>query len=122
MVDVLEHLTKDWLCLEEVHRVLKSRGRLLLHTPNRLQTHILCNPEEPEAHKRKGYTKDELRLLFTESGFSEASFHETFNVLETIAWELNYLIEHRLPLRLQKLLDFELSQYTPLGILAEVRK
>lgn len=122
MVDVLEHLEKDWLCLDGICRVLKSGGRLLLHTPSRLQTHILCNPEEPKGHKRKGYTKDELRLLFTESGFSQVTFHNTFHVLETIAWELNYLIGHKLPLNLQNLLDFELSEFVPLGILAEVVK
>lgn len=122
MVDVLEHLEKDWLCLDEVCRVLKSRGRLLLHTPNRLQRHILCNPGEPKGHKRRGYTKDEMRLLLMGSRFFKVTFHETFNILETVAWELNYLIGHKLPLNLQKLLDFELSEFIHLGILAEVEK
>jgi len=118
VVDVLEHLERDWLCLDEIYRVLKSRGRLLLHTPNRMQTHILCNPEEPKGHKRKGYTKDELGNLFMNAKFSEIKFHNTFNVLECICWELSYLIRSKLPLDLRKLIDFELADYVPLGILA----
>jgi len=87
-----------------------------------MQTHVLCNPKEPKGHKRKGYTRDELRLLFMESGFSKVTFHDTFNWAETIGWEIVYATNHNLSLDVNRLINFDISKFTQLGILAEVKK
>lgn len=48
-IDVIEEVSDDLKALKEIRRVLKSQGILILHTPNRLQTHILVYPQEPPA-------------------------------------------------------------------------
>jgi len=121
-VDVIEEVKNDLRALKEIRRVLKPRGVLVLHTPNKNQTHILVKPEDNPNHVRRGYSSSELRELFHKARFSSASTHSTFDILECIAWELNYISSHRIPLDFSKLLNFHQSKYVPLGLLVVTHK
>lgn len=121
-VDVIEEVEDDLKALKEMHRVLKPRGVLLLHTPNVAQTHILVQPVDNPNHVRRGYTMDELRFLLGQAGFLRATLHPTFNWAEALAWEMVYGSNHSQTLDVYRLVHFDVSKFVPLGILAEVVK
>lgn len=67
-LDYLEHLEDDDLCLEEVHRVLKKDGQLILATPHTGRIFLLHKLRpllglklEFYGHKREGYSNKELQ-------------------------------------------------------------
>lgn len=67
-LDYLEHLENDQLCLEEIHRVLKGGGMLLLATPRSGRLFILHKIRsllgmklEFYGHKREGYSLKEIK-------------------------------------------------------------
>jgi len=120
-IDVIEEVSDDLKALKEIRRVLKLQGVLVLHTPSRLQTHILVDPEEPPRHIRKGYDPEEIKSLCLKAGFKNIELYPTFNVLECIAWELNYALSHGLPINIEKLLTFDQSKYVPLGLLTVIK-
>lgn len=61
MAEVLEHLIKDWIALEEARRVLKDNGRLIVTVP--------FYNDEPSYHVRIHSPRTIFRLLAA-SGFS----------------------------------------------------
>lgn len=95
--DVLEHFTKEEVVqfLDEVHRVLRSGGRWIIHT---------CNGETPfVGHSRYNDFTHELAFgrvsitqLLKSSGFSQVSCHEDAPVVHglksAIRWGLWKLI------------------------------
>lgn len=60
---VIEHIQKDLLFIEEIYRVLRPNGILIISTPNKKKTNIK-NPW----HIRE-YTPEELLTLFTKDQF-----------------------------------------------------
>jgi SAM-dependent methyltransferase len=69
--EVLEHIEDHDKVLNELFRVLKKSGRLLLSVP---QTPAPWDP----AHFRQGYTKKEIDLLLKSAGFNVVSFRDCF--------------------------------------------
>lgn len=73
-LDVLEHLNNRSLALDEIKRVLKPQGRLLLSVPNRNTTWknsrscVGLFPYSDPDHKYE-YTQDEIELILTSIGF-----------------------------------------------------
>lgn len=75
-LDYLEHLDEDDFCLEEIHRVLKNKGQLVLATPqtgklfwlHKLRS-LLGLKLEFYGHKREGYSLHELREKLEKAGF-----------------------------------------------------
>jgi SAM-dependent methyltransferase len=114
-VDVLEHVEKDYVAIKEMFRVLKSRGILVSHVPNANQTHILAEFPEQTDHVRKGYTREQLEFLGRAAGFSRMDIHPTFNILETICWELVNLMAQKSNINLRRLIDFDLEKFKNLG-------
>lgn len=75
-LDYLEHLDDDNLCLEEIHRVLKEKGQLVLATPqtgrffwlHKLRSYLGLKLEF-YGHKREGYSLGEIRAKLEKAGF-----------------------------------------------------
>jgi SAM-dependent methyltransferase len=75
-LDYLEHLEEDDFCLDEIHRVLKKNGQLLLATPqtgrlfvlHRLRS-LLGLKLEFYGHKREGYSLRGLQKKLKRAGF-----------------------------------------------------
>jgi SAM-dependent methyltransferase len=114
-VDVLEHVEKDYVVIKEIFRVLKPKGVLVLHTPNSCQTHILADFPDNPLHVRRGYTREQLEFLGRAAGFSRMDIYATFNVLETIGWELVNLMAQKSDINLRRLIDFDLEKFKNLG-------
>ncbi len=75
-LDYLEHLDDDDFCLEEIHRVLKDRGQLILATPQTGRLFLLHKIRsflglklEFYGHKREGYTLETLQKKLERAGF-----------------------------------------------------
>ncbi len=93
-LDYLEHLDDDRLCLDEIHRILKVGGRLLLAVPragfpfilNRLRP-LLGMRLSFYGHKREGYRLHELRRKLHDSGLSPLK-HRRFSGFITEFMEL----------------------------------
>lgn len=75
-LDYLEHLEDDDHCLEEIHRILKKGGELLMATPRTGRIYILYwlgdllgMKLEFYGHKRRGYTLAGLREKLERNGF-----------------------------------------------------
>jgi SAM-dependent methyltransferase len=75
-LDYLEHLDEDDFCLQEIHRVLKNKGQLVLATPqtgklfwlHKLRS-LLGLKLEFYGHKREGYSLHDLREKLEKAGF-----------------------------------------------------
>jgi SAM-dependent methyltransferase len=76
-LDYLEHVEDDDLCLEEIHRVLKDSGQLILSTPQTGRLFLLHKIRsllglkmEFYGHKREGYSLETLHRKLGKAGFS----------------------------------------------------
>jgi 2-polyprenyl-3-methyl-5-hydroxy-6-metoxy-1,4-benzoquinol methylase len=88
-LDYLEHLEDDDLCLEEIHRVLKKGGQLVLATPHTGRIFLLHKLRplvglklEFYGHKREGYSASELKTKLETFRFSiekEQTFSHFFS-------------------------------------------
>lgn len=84
-LDYLEHIEDDDLCLQEIHRVLKKGGHLILSTPHigkflmlhRLRS-LLGMKLEFFGHKREGYNLKELKPKL-ENAQLQLENHRTFS-------------------------------------------
>lgn len=75
-LDYLEHLEDDDFCLEEIHRVLKRQGELVLATPQTGKLFLLHKLRsllglklEFYGHKREGYSLADLQAKLEKAGF-----------------------------------------------------
>jgi len=73
-LDYLEHLEDDQLCLEEIHRVLKKGGHLIIATPRTGKIYLLHRLRpllgmklEFYGHKREGYSYKDLKAKLEEA-------------------------------------------------------
>lgn len=70
VVDMLEHVPDDAAFLDELARVTRPGGRLIVNTPHakdstlRRLRHALGQTDEKHGHVRPGYTPEGLRRLF----------------------------------------------------------
>ena len=84
-LDYLEHLDNDLGCLEEINRILKKDGELLLATPRTGRVFILHKLRpflgmklEFYGHKREGYSLKNLNKKLDHTGFSPIQ-HKSFS-------------------------------------------
>lgn len=70
VVDMLEHVPDDRRLMEELRRVLKPGGLLVLNVPNlktgsplRLIRHLIGQTDEAHGHLRPGYSESDLQEL-----------------------------------------------------------
>jgi ubiquinone/menaquinone biosynthesis C-methylase UbiE len=104
--DVLEYIEEDDVVLINFRRLLKEKGRLLLHTPRVNSTKYLRffekyfkrDPLEESAHAREGYTEPQLRHKLRENGFMITDLQYTFGYFGSLSWELSKVLERVKPL------------------------
>jgi SAM-dependent methyltransferase len=83
IVDMLEHVGDDKALLEELARVVRPSGQLVVATPHLKQTllkrfrHALGQTDEKHGHLRPGYTLAGLRRLLQGAGF-DLEAHDTY--------------------------------------------
>jgi len=75
--DVIEHFTKDELIdlLDEVHRVLKSSGRWIIHAPNARSPFVGAIRYGDYTHEQ-AFTEASLTQALKSSGFHNVQFYE----------------------------------------------
>jgi SAM-dependent methyltransferase len=93
-LDYLEHLEQDDFCLEEISRVLKKNGRLILATPQTGRFFVLHKLRslmglklEFYGHKREGYNLETIQTKLKKAGFV-VQFHKNFSRFFTELLEL----------------------------------
>jgi SAM-dependent methyltransferase len=93
-LDYLEHLEQDDFCLEEIGRVLKTNGSLILAIPQTGRFFILHKLRslmglklEFYGHKREGYSFETIQMKLEKAGFV-VQFHKSFSRFFTELLEL----------------------------------
>lgn len=98
-LDFLEHLENDDQCLEEIHRVLKKEGQLVIAVPHTGKFFILHKLRtalglklEFYGHKREGYSLKELQTKLNKTHI-QLTKHITFSRFfsESLELILNFL-------------------------------
>jgi|SRR5208282_2542219 len=70
-LEVLEHITDDCAALGEIHRILRTDGRLVLSVPVPPGE---VNEDLAWGHKREGYQLDEIMSILASSSFEVQKF------------------------------------------------
>jgi glycosyltransferase involved in cell wall biosynthesis len=84
-LNVLEHIEHDVDALRNMHKLLKSGGRLVLYVP--ANPRLYCEIDRGVGHYRR-YLQDELVGKMTQAGFKVAhSRHH--NILGALGWWIN---------------------------------
>jgi len=81
--DIMEHIDNDAFFLQEVRRVLKKRGRLILSVPNsddeQLRLLSLTHIHHTDKTHRREYTEEGLTTILDQEGFTIIKFLPQFN-------------------------------------------
>jgi len=79
--EVLEHLKDDKGALDEIYRILKPNGILVLTVPctkgvfgTKIKNIMHDHHDGPEKHEREGYTKNEISELVNDTGLKVKKF------------------------------------------------
>jgi len=95
--EVIEHIPKNSEdhALEEIKRVLKPKGILILSTPNKHPLSILLDPAYFISGHRH-YSMDELKLLLEKSKFEIINIFTRGNIFQSIDSNLKLVGKHLL--------------------------
>lgn len=121
-IDVLEHIKDYWKALSKLKRILCKNGMLILHVPNPAQTHLLVEPEKQEDHVWEGFRPRQLSEILTKLNFVNVKMIPTFNWNEAIVWDFMYAQSRRIPVDIDRLINFDIGTFVPYGILSIWRK
>lgn len=96
-IDVLEHVNRYEIALQNFYKSLKKGGYLYIHVPQLNQKRIFSSFKTwyHEGHVRGGITKTELENSLRKLGFKIIISKETFGFFGKLAWELNHLMLSR---------------------------
>ena len=118
-VDVLEHLEHPSDVLSYLITLIEDQGKLIIHVPNRNQTHVMIEPEKNAGHIVEGFNPWDIKEFF-EKNLKNSKIEYTFDWSEAIAWDLDYILRNNIDLNepMRKLLNFDTEKFIPYGILA----
>lgn len=86
-IDVLEHIEHDEDLLNRFFRALKSGGYLIVSTPSVYRRHIQ-DGEFVGEHFRKGYSEEEIRQKFRNTGFNLNEITYSYGLWGDFSWRL----------------------------------
>jgi SAM-dependent methyltransferase len=91
--DVVEHFTRDELLpfVDEVHRVLKSGGRWLIHTPNG-ESPLSNRIRYGDLTHEQAFTRTSLGQLLLSSGFRSLECYEDAPVIHGAASAVRFVL------------------------------
>lgn len=104
LFDVLEHIEKDQTLLNEIHRVCKKEGRIIITVP--ANKYIWSYFDDLSGHKRR-YSKKELALKLEKAGFK----------IERISFYMLFL----LPFMFFRKIEFSLKKKKRFDTLLEIK-
>lgn len=84
-INVLEHVKNDEFALEELFKMLKTNGRLIILVP---AYKLLYNVIDKSIGHWRRYTKKELKNKVTKNNFTIAKLY-SFNMLGILGWYVN---------------------------------
>ena len=90
-VDVMEHIPDDVLVFRNLHRSLRSGGKLLVNTPSNLGGSDAHGPEDEsfiEEHARNGYGIEEIRTKLESVGFRVEKIRFAYGPWGSLSWRL----------------------------------
>lgn len=119
-LDVVEHLDDDVAAFQEMKRVLRPGGQILVTVP--AHRFLWGDQDEVNMHKRR-YTANELRQRLVESGFEvvRVSYMNALLFAPIAAVRLLRRLEHRLRPRIAHQSDFRYPAPRPVNyVLAHV--
>lgn len=92
-IDVLEHISRYELALENFSNLLKKGGYLYIHVPQPNQQRIFNSLKDwhHEDHAHEGIIKSKLEEKLKKFGFKIVVSKETFGFFGKLSWELNHL-------------------------------
>lgn len=102
-IDVLEHIQKNCLALENMCRALKKGGYLYLHLPNKKKEVSFFSPQqfkeynafESKEHIGKSYSLEELAGLLKKRQLKIIKKGKTFGFWGALGWECNQLLKEK---------------------------
>ncbi|HJU88356.1 MAG TPA: class I SAM-dependent methyltransferase [Gemmatimonadaceae bacterium] len=91
--DLIEHLTREELVtlVDEIARVLKDDGSLLIHTPN-AESPFFGRIRYGDLTHEQAFTRNSLSQLLLSSGFDRVEFYEDTPVVHGVVSGVRYLI------------------------------
>lgn len=92
LIEVLEHLKDDAFTLQEIKRVLKSSGALILSVPKKRWFTIL-NPASWIQHERE-YTEKSITRVLGRNGFKIKKLFVGGNIYELFSLWIHLILKH----------------------------
>lgn len=93
--EVLEHVKEDLTSLQEMRRILKPEGKLLLSCPVPPspfeENHSTA--KEPHEHVREGYTREQLLAITKKAGFEVIKLEYCFLFFSRVAFQFIYFFQ-----------------------------
>ena len=94
LISVLEHFDSSHAALDEVRRVIKPKGRIVLTVPREPRPFFLYEPDLVRlGHARFGYREDEI--VGHLSGFEVEALGYAFHLPGQVGWELSHAFNRR---------------------------
>jgi len=90
-INVLEHIENDITALENMHHILREKGRFLLFVP---ALHVLYGTIDKNVSHYRRYDKEPLRKMLESGGFKIKKMHYS-NFIGVFGWFLNSRILKR---------------------------
>lgn len=93
-IDVLEHINRYELALENFSNLLRKDGYLYIHVPQPNQKRIFNSLKKwhHKDHTHEGIIKSELENELKKLGFKIIVSMETFGFFGKLSWELNHIM------------------------------
>lgn len=124
LLDVIEHIPKgtERKCLDEIKRVLKPNGFLVISTPYAHPVSILLDPAFFLIGHRH-YSEKKLRDILTTTGFKVLEVKRTGGVIRIVTTLIEYFLKHILNIKYnmsKKVEDLIKQEYKSKGAFAQI--